>query len=693
MDHPKRITGILFAALVLLLAGLLFLGEHAPARSQGPTPAFQAIASISSNAGSANVRSGPSLDAAIIGNLQNDTQVYILDLNPTDGWYRVRIPDGQEGWIFGQLLRILPTPTPEPPTATPTQTATPTPIPATPTPTATLQGKGAQSHLERARTFIGQRAFAPALADLDAALGLDPSLDDARLSRALVYLWMGDEDAALADLENAPDSARLHSLLAILYARRGYPDLALAEAEMALAQADPGLNLDAVDPLVQYGYGEALAAQGDYARAAEVYARAVEGDPTNGEYHLAHGVALAQQFRENEATAALERGALYAPGDPLTHVRIGKALTHMNAPDKAIPYFNQALILDPQSFDAYLGRGDAHYSLGWYADALADYEAARSLDPDSALPSLAMGRIYADPNFEEGTFRDRYLTAIQYFDEAIRLDPQSGEALFWRGMAHEGLGNYDQALDDYFQATQRDPEATLTYFDAIFTEDNSNDDALFYRALSYTNLERYDESIADWTELIRRYPDDFAAYTNRGVAYAWKEMHELAIADYTRAIELGGDSSAIPWNNRGAEYHETEREQEALSDLNRALRINPDYALAYLNRAYVHIALENTDAAFDDLASAIDHDPALADAFFQRAVLFSEQGQYSAAIQDLDSAIALDPQDADFYYERALLFHQMKDDTRACADIRIAGALGNADIPRQPAAWEASCTG
>ncbi len=120
MDHPKRITGTLLVALVLLLTTLLFLGEHAPALSQGPTPTFQAIGSITSNAGSANVRSAPSLDAAIIGNLQNDTQVYILDLNPTDGWYRVRIPDGQEGWIFGQRLRILPTPTPEPPTATPT---------------------------------------------------------------------------------------------------------------------------------------------------------------------------------------------------------------------------------------------------------------------------------------------------------------------------------------------------------------------------------------------------------------------------------------------------------------------------------------------------------------------------------------------------------------------------------------------
>jgi len=52
-----------------------------------------------------------------------------------------------------------------------------------------------------------------------------------------------------------------------------------------------------------------------------------------------------------------------------------------------------------------------------------------------------------------------YLAALDYFGEAIRLDPQLGEAYAQRGLVWHDLGNYEAALADYDAAIHFYPSA------------------------------------------------------------------------------------------------------------------------------------------------------------------------------------------------------------------------------------------
>jgi len=79
-------------------------------------------------------------------------------------------------------------------------------------------------------------------------------------------------------------------------------------------------------------------------------------------------------------------------------------------------------------------------------------------------------------------------------------------------------------------------------------------------------------------------PKDDAPYYNRAQARRLKKDTPGAIADYTKAIELGSQNPAA-YNNRGNARAENNDRDGAIADYTRAIELKPDYARAYYNRA------------------------------------------------------------------------------------------------------------
>jgi tetratricopeptide (TPR) repeat protein len=63
-----------------------------------------------------------------------------------------------------------------------------------------------------------------------------------------------------------------------------------------------------------------------------------------------------------------------------------------------------------------------------------------------------------------------------------------------------------------------------------------------------------------------------AAYNNRGTAHYARREFDLAIADYTTAIELDG-RSARPYGSRALAYKALDASDRALADYNKALEL------------------------------------------------------------------------------------------------------------------------
>ena len=97
-------------------------------------------------------------------------------------------------------------------------------------------------------------------------------------------------------------------------------------------------------------------------------------------------------------------------------------------------------------------------------------------------------------------------------------------------------------------------------------------------------------------------------YGRRAEIYRSQGQFELAIADYTRQIELGAEVSQAHLA-RGICYRMTGDQEKALEDFHEAVWRRPRWTEAIIARAWTHFAVGKADQALDDAALAVELEP------------------------------------------------------------------------------------
>ena len=113
--------------------------------------------------------------------------------------------------------------------------------------------------------------------------------------------------------------------------------------------------------------------------------------------------------------------------------------------------------------------------------------------------------------------------AIEYLNEAIKLNPGLAQAYNNRGNAYGDLGQYRLAITDYNEAIRLKPDYANAY---------SN------RGIAYDELGEYQLAIEDLNEAIRLKPDYANAWSNRALNYLNHGNKNLGCPDAQKACEL-----------------------------------------------------------------------------------------------------------------------------------------------------------
>ncbi len=180
-----------------------------------------------------------------------------------------------------------------------------------------------------------------------------------------------------------------------------------------------------------------------------------------------------------------------------------------------------------------------------------------------------------------------------------------------------------------------------------------------------------------WTNVIEKFPLIDYAYVNRGIWYHDRGMNDLALADFTKAIELDQfDTHALI--HRGGLLRRMGNPQAALADLEaavardpknqhainsnanalfdlgrfaeaealytRGIELAPRMLMLLVNRAASRINLNRYDEALEDLARAEQLSPNYANIYHQRTVIYLNRGDYENAILPARRTAELDPQ-------------------------------------------------
>ena len=213
--------------------------------------------------------------------------------------------------------------------------------------------------------------------------------------------------------------------------------------------------------------------------------------------------------------------------------------------------------------------------------------------------------------------------AIAEFNKALALSPDFVRAFFNRGLVYLRMGQYDQAIAD---------------FDKVLEIGNKNAGARVIREATDVPKEQYAQ-----------------VYLNRGTARLYQAEYDLAIADFTKALEIDL-RLARAFNNRAAAYLEKGQFDQAKSDLEDALELNGKYALAYMNRGVLYYRKAENDLAIRDHSLAIQLDPKLALAYANRGNAYARQQRFDRAHADFTKALELNPRCAVAYVGLANLF-------------------------------------
>ncbi len=215
-------------------------------------------------------------------------------------------------------------------------------------------------------------------------------------------------------------------------------------------------------------------------------------------YELMASIHVAAEEWE-EAREALAQGEGLDPESALLAFQQGWVAENLDDIKAALAYYNRAVRLDPELFEAYCGLGWLYYEMGDYDVALVLFEQAHELQPTNPELLDHVGWV----QLLLGNFRE----ALDCFNRALRLEPDCDFFQSHQGAALFHMGLFEHARIQLEEVLTRDPiplvEAFARYvLGLVYREEGHEQQALEQIELA----SEVDELPPEFVDLSRRRP-------------------------------------------------------------------------------------------------------------------------------------------------------------------------------------------
>ena len=201
-------------------------------------------------------------------------------------------------------------------------------------------------------------------------------------------------------------------------------------------------------------YAKAIAYEtlGNYDMALVNFDKAIKYDPQNTIAYMGRGRMYLKIGKDVRALADFDK-AVYLKSKESTDVEQSESDSEKRENDPATSDIHELIQQDPRPWfdyfrpgDAYHERGKAYLRKGDNDRAIADFDRAIQLDPESANTYNDRGAAYA--------MKGDYDRAIADLDKAIQLNPRVKNAHYNRGLAYKKKGDEARARADFEKEEQ-----------------------------------------------------------------------------------------------------------------------------------------------------------------------------------------------------------------------------------------------
>lgn len=260
--------------------------------------------------------------------------------------------------------------------------------------------------------------------------------------------------------------------------------------------------------------GKMFLAAGDFNVALGDLGRAIMLDSSQSDYFLTISDIYFKAKKPANSLAALKKAGELAPEDPEVPLRLAEFYLYIQNYTEAVKATNEALKLDNRNDRAYFLKGFCYKEVGDTVKAVEQYQKAVENNPDHVDAYVEMAILYdikGDP------------IAEQYYKNALKVDPDSKEALYGLGLHYQDFDRLNEAILTYTELVEKYPTHASAYYNMGF--------------INYEFLNDHNQALRYFNDAVGADPEYVSAIYMRGLCYEALGDVAKAKSEYQFALE------------------------------------------------------------------------------------------------------------------------------------------------------------
>ncbi len=383
-----------------------------------------------------------------------------------------------------------------------------------------------------------------------------------------------------------------------------------------------------------------------FSEAERLYHQVLEKQPNHPDALHLLGLCLHQSSRSNEAEGWILQALQVRPEEPLFLGNLGNVYLSLNRPENAIEVYRRAAELQPEQAGRWLELGKAALIAQQLDLAVSALRQAVDLEPKQSLGWVFLGRALSR--------QQAYSQALACFDQALEYDSNATAAWFSRGNTLRELGQFDAAAEAYQEVLVRQADhveslnnlgvvrqhqgmhaEAAEWYKRTLKQRPEHIEALYNLGTLFQNNGQLAEATHCLEQVVQKRPQHVEALINLGGVCFQSGDYPRAASYLEAAVEL--DPNRLnAWNSLGAVRMHQDRFVESEDCFRQVLTRNPDDVSTLSNLGGLLQLLGKPEAALEVLERAIAVQPDYALARLNRAIIWLLLGDFAQGWQEYE---------------------------------------------------------
>ncbi len=255
--------------------------------------------------------------------------------------------------------------------------------------------------------------------------------------------------------------------------------------------------------------------QKDLSLASKDILKAITLDSSNSDFYVTLSDIFFASGKSAQSKRSLEKSLLLKPDNKEALMRMAELYLYVKDNRKSIEYLDKVLKLDINTPKAYFIKGMDFKELGDTTKAISSFQTTIEQDPQYYNAYIQLGLLFEA--------RHNPL-ALDYYKNALKLDPKSIEARYNMGMFYQENNQLNRAIETYTELLKMDPQNKYANYNLGY--------------IHYEYLKIFRVAAKHFSDAINCDSTYVEAVYMRGLSFEAMGDIQAAAKDYNRALLL-----------------------------------------------------------------------------------------------------------------------------------------------------------